>query len=76
MSMDGGEAYYQPPRFCIEVNVARGGRKLAVFRLNLGAIPDSTVEVTVNLHCLHCRPTVYFNQLFDDVNKCSFIKKG
>ena len=45
--------------FCIEVNVARGGRRLAVFLLHHGA-----VEATVDLHC----KTVCFNQLFGDVN--------
>ena len=48
--MERGEAY-EPPRFCIEVNVARGGRKLAVLQAHHGATPDSAVEVTVNLHC-------------------------
>ena len=55
MSMEEGEAY-EPPRFCIEVNVARGGRKLAVLRLHQCATPDSAVEVTVDLHC----KTVFF----------------
>ena len=62
MSMKGGEAY-EPPRFCIGVNVARGGRKLAVLRLHHGATPDSAVDVTADIHC----KTVYFNQLFGDM---------
>jgi hypothetical protein len=48
--MEGGEAY-EPPRFCYEVNVARGGQKLAVLRLHRGPTPDSAVEVNVDLHC-------------------------
>jgi hypothetical protein len=60
--MEGGEAY-EPPRFCTEVNVARGGWKLAVLWLHHGASPDSVVEVTVDLHC----KTMYFNQLFGDI---------
>ena len=45
MSMEMGEPY-EPRRFCIEVNVARGGRTLAVLRLQHGATLDSAVEVT------------------------------
>ena len=61
--MEGGENH-EPPRFCIEVNVPRGGRKLAVLRLHHGATLQSAVEATVDLHC----KTVCFNQLFGDVN--------
>ena len=50
IAMEGGEAY-EPPQFCIEVNVVRGGRKLAVLQLHHGATPDSAVEITVDLHC-------------------------
>ena len=46
--MDGGENY-EPPRFSIEVNVLRGGRKIAVLRLHDGATLQSAVEVTVDL---------------------------
>jgi hypothetical protein len=62
MSVEGVESY-ELRRFCIEVNVARGGRKLAFLRLHHGASPGSAVEVTVDLHC----KTVYFNKLFGDI---------
>ena len=62
MSMEGCEAY-EPPRFCIEVNGARGGQTLADLRLHHGATPDSAFEVIVDLHC----KTMYFNQLFGDI---------
>ena len=35
--------------FCIDANVPRGGRKLAVLRLNHGATLQSAVEATVDL---------------------------
>ena len=41
--MEGGENH-EPPRFCIEVNVRRGGRKLAVVQLQHGATLQSAVE--------------------------------
>lgn len=66
--MEGGENH-EPPRFCIEVNVPRGGRKLAVLRLHHGATLQSAVEATVDLHC----KTVCFNQLFGDVNIFSIV---
>ena len=53
----------EPPRLYIEVNVPRGGQKLAVLRLHHGATLQSAVEATVDLHC----KTVCFNQLFGDV---------
>ena len=59
--MEGGENH-EPSRFCIEVNVPRGRRKIAVFRLHHGATPESAVEATVD----HCK-TVCFNQLFGGV---------
>ena len=59
--MEGGENY-EPPRFCIKVNVPRGGLKLAVLRLHHGATLQSAVEATVDLHC----KTMCFNQLFGD----------
>ena len=52
-SIEGGENR-EPPRFCVEVNVARGGWKLAVFRLHHGATLQSAVEATVDLHCKQC----------------------
>ena len=61
--MEGGKNH-EPPRFCIEVNVPRGGWKLAVLRLHQVATPESAVEATGDLHC----KTVCFNQLFGDVN--------
>jgi hypothetical protein len=61
--MEGGENH-EPPRFCIEVNVLRGGPKIAVIWLHHGATPESAVEATVNVHC----KTVCFNQLFGHVN--------
>jgi hypothetical protein len=58
-----------PPRFCIEVNVPRGRRKLAVLRLHHGSTLQSAVEATVDLHS----KTVCLNQLFGDVNICSLV---
>jgi hypothetical protein len=46
--MDGGENH-EPPRFCIEVNVPRGGRKLAVHQLHHGVTLLSAVEATADL---------------------------
>ena len=66
--MEGGENQ-EPPRFCIEVNVPRGGRKLTVLRLHHGATLQSAVEVMVDLHC----KTVCFNQLFGDMNVFSIV---
>jgi hypothetical protein len=61
------------PRFCIEVNVPKGGRKLAILRLHHGATLQSAVEATVDLHC----KTVCFNQIFGDVNIFSiFLSKN
>ena len=57
--MKGGENH-EPPRFCTEVNVPRGGRKLAVPRLHHGVTLQSAVEATVDLNS----KTVCFNQLF------------
>ena len=48
---------------CIEVNVPRGGQKLAVLQLYHGATLQSAVEATVDLHC----KIVCFNQLFGNV---------
>jgi hypothetical protein len=66
--MEMGENH-EPPRFFIEVNVPRGGRKRAVLWLHHGASPESAVEATVNLHC----KTLCFNKLFGDVNIFSII---
>ena len=49
--MEGGENH-ELPRFCIEVNVPRGGRKPAVFQQHHGATLQSAVEATVDLHCI------------------------
>ena len=68
MSMEGGENQ-EPPRFCIEVIVPRGGRKLAVLRLHHGATLQSADEATVDLHC----KIVCFNQLFGDVDMFSIV---
>ena len=46
--MEGGEKH-EPPRFCIDVNIHRGGRKLAVLWLHHGATLQSAVEATVDL---------------------------
>jgi hypothetical protein len=62
MSIEGGEAY-EPPRFCIEVNVARGGLKLAALWLHHGVTSESAFEVTLDLHC----KTVYLYKLFGDI---------
>jgi hypothetical protein len=48
--------------FFIEVNVYRGGWKIAVLQLFHGATLQSAVEGTVDLHC----KTVCFNQLFGE----------
>ena len=48
---------HEPPRLCIEVNVPRRGRKLAVLRLHHNASLQAAAEATV------C-----FNQFFGDVN--------
>jgi hypothetical protein len=55
----GGENH-EPPRFCIEVNVPRGGQKLAVLWLHHGATLQSAAEDIVDLHY----KTLCFNQLF------------
>ena len=59
--MEEGENH-EPPRFCMEVNVPRGGRKLAVPWLHHGVTLPSAVEATIDL-----RKVVCFNQLFSDV---------
>ena len=46
--MEGGKNH-EPPRFCIEVNLSRGGWKLGVLRLHHGATLQSAVEATVDL---------------------------
>jgi hypothetical protein len=56
--MEEGENH-DPPRFCIELNVPRGGRKLAVLWLHQGATLQSAVEATVDLYF----ETVCFNYL-------------
>jgi hypothetical protein len=60
--MEGGENH-EPPRFCIEVNVPRGGQKLAVLRLHHNATLQSAIEATVDLIC----KIVCFNQVFGDL---------
>ena len=62
-SVEAGEDH-EPPWFCVDVNVPRGGRKLAVLRLHHGATLQSAVEATVALHC----KTGCVNQLFGHVN--------
>ena len=57
--MEGGENH-APPRFCIEVNVPRGGRKLAILWLHHGYTLQSDVEAIVDLHC----KIMCFNQLY------------
>ena len=66
--MEGGENH-EPPRFSIEVNVLRGGRKLAVLWLHNGATLQSAVEATVDTLCKR----VCFNQLFGDVITFSIV---
>ena len=66
--MEGGENHV-PPRICIEFNVPRAGKKLAVLRLNHGATLQSVAEATVDLHC----QAVCFNQLFGDANIFSIV---
>ena len=56
--MEGCEAY-EPPRFCIEVNVTRGGQTLVVLQLHHGATLDSVVEVTVD----HAKQCILINYL-------------
>ena len=41
--MEGVENH-EPPRFCIEFNVPRGGQKLAVLQLHHGATLQSAAE--------------------------------
>ena len=65
--MERGENH-EPRRFCSEVNVSSGGRKLAVLWLH-GAPLQQSVDATVALHC----KTVRFNQLFSDVNICNIV---
>ena len=60
--MEGGKNL-EPSRFCIEVKVPRGGRKLAVLPLHHGATPQSAVEATVDLLC----KIMCFSQSFGDV---------
>ena len=42
---------HKPPIFYIEVNVARGGSKIAVLRLHQGATTEGPAETSVDLHC-------------------------
>jgi hypothetical protein len=51
--MEGGENH-KPPRFCIEVNVPRGGWELVVLRLHHGATLQSAFEATVDLNSKQC----------------------
>ena len=62
--MEVGENH-EPPKFCIEVNVSRGGWKLAVLRLHQRVLK----EVTVDLHC----KIVCFNTIFCDMNIFSIV---
>ena len=64
-----GDENHEPPRICIEVNVPRGGLKLAVLRLHHGATLQSAVEATGDLLC----KIVCFNQLFGDVIVFSIV---
>jgi hypothetical protein len=59
----GGAENHKSSRFRLEVNVPRGGGKLAVLWLPHGATLQSAVEATVDLHC----KIVCFNQLLSDV---------
>ena len=59
-----GRENHEPPKFCFEVNVCGGARKIAVLWLNPGATLEGAIEATVDLHC----KTVCFNQLFSDIN--------
>ena len=45
--MEGGEMQ-EPPRFSTEVNVPRGGWKLAVLQPHHGATLEGAVETTVD----------------------------
>ena len=51
--MEGGEND-ESPRFGIKVNVPRGGRDLAVLRLQDGATLQSAVEAIVDLIAKQC----------------------
>ena len=44
--MEGGENH-EPPRFCIEVNVARGGREIVVVWVHHDATLQSAVEASL-----------------------------
>ena len=62
--MEGVENH-KPPRFSIEVNVHRGGRKIAVLQLHHSATLEGAVQATVAV-ALHYI-TVCINQLFGNM---------
>ena len=64
-----GHENHEPPNFCIEINVPRGGQKLAVLQLHHGDTIQIVVEATADLRC----KTLCFNQLFGDVNIFSIV---
>jgi hypothetical protein len=61
--MEGVEEH-EPPRFCIELNLAIGRWKIAVVQLHHGATLEGAVETTIDLHC----KTVCFNQVLGEGN--------
>ena len=69
--MEGGENH-ESLRFCIEVNVPRGGRKLAVLWLHDGATLQSAVVATVDIQY----KTVSLNQLIGSVCVCTVGQKS
>ena len=50
--MEGGENH-EPPMFCIEVNVPRGGQKLAVLQLHQSGKGGYLVSCTTE--CIHLK---------------------
>ena len=66
--MEGGKNH-ERPRFCIEVNLPKGGCKIPFLRLHHGTTIQSAVDAAVDIHY----KTVCFNLLFDDVNIFSVV---
>jgi hypothetical protein len=66
--MERGENH-ELPRFCFEVNVPRGGRKLAVYSYTMVL----TCRVLLRLLLTFIAKTVCFNQLFGGVKIFSIV---
>ena len=70
--MEGGENHV-PPRFSIEVTVLRGGRKLAILRLQNGAILQSAVEAQLFGDVIIFGIVLSKKDHFLNVLKCYFL---